>query len=44
MPSQAGHGRSLKLTAFDAFAGPPDLLTRAPHLTDCRVRGNDKKG
>jgi len=34
-------GRSLKLAAFAAFAGPLDLLTPpAPQLTDSRLRGN----
>jgi hypothetical protein len=44
MPAKAGHGRSLKLAAFAAFAVPLDLLTpSAPQLTDSRMRGNDNK-
>src|SRR6202012_3790437 len=41
---EAGRGRSLKLAAFAAFAGPQDLLTpSAPQLTDARLRGHDKE-
>jgi hypothetical protein len=38
-PRNAGRGRSLKLAAFAAFAGPLDLLTPlATQLTDTRIR------
>ena len=41
-PKEQGFpGRSPKLAAFVAFAGPPDLLTRFARRFS--LRGNDKK-